>query len=161
RDLLVVEASRGYAEAGIGAEVPVGKGVIGVVARRRKSMRMGGVNLQRSYLEAAAPNHDGQAPPVPGLPDAASVVAIPLIKRDELIGVFQVESRTPAGFDDADMTLFEAVAGQAAVAIQNARYHDADQKRLEELRTANRSLTEWNQSSSRFVPHPFLAMLGR
>src|SRR5262249_45273682 len=36
-----------------------------------------------------------------------------------------------------------------------------DQKRLEELRAANLSLTEWNHSSSRFVPHPFLAMLGR
>jgi adenylate cyclase len=164
RDRLAVAASRGYPQSGIGAEVAIGSGVIGVVAKRRKLMRMGGMGLQRDYLQAAAvqkTERPTDAPTLPGLPDAASVVAIPLVSRDELIGVFYVESPKPALFDDRDLALIEAVASQAAVAIQNARYHESEKKRLDELSAANRSLTEWNEASSRFVPYEFLSILGR
>jgi adenylate cyclase len=163
RDVLVVAASRGYPQPGLGAEVPIGKGVIGVVAKRKKLMRMGGVAAQRDYLGAAAA-HEGAAAAaiaLPGLPDAASVVAIPLVKQGELIGVFYVESTRPAVFDDADQALIEAVAGQAAVAIQNAQYHAAELEHVARLEGANRSLTEWNASSRRFIPREFLAILGR
>src|SRR5262245_20722354 len=127
REVLVVAASRGYSPPGIGAEGPVGKGVIGVVGKRKKLMRMGGVTLQRDYLGAAASQHGTvrEAITLPGLPDAASVVAIPLVKRDDLIGVFYVESTRPAVFGDEAQVLIEAVASQAAVAIQNAQYHEA------------------------------------
>jgi adenylate cyclase len=171
RDVLVVAASRGYAHPGLGAEVPIGKGVIGVVAKRKKLMRLGGVATQRDYLGAAAAQEGAAAPAsanpaapsiaLPGLPDAASVVAIPLVKQGELIGVFYVESTRPAVFDDADQALIEAVAGQAAVAIQNAQYHAAELEHVARLESANRSLTEWNASSRRFIPSEFLAILGR
>jgi adenylate cyclase len=142
RGVLVVRASRGYSESGIGAEVEIGQGVIGVVAKRRKLLRMGGVSAQRGYLEASAQqtSHATPATKLPGLPDTMSVVAIPLVKGEELIGVFHVESADRAAFDDADQSLIEAVASLAAVAIQNA---------------------EWNESSRRFVPHEFLGILGR
>ncbi len=163
REVLAVAASRGYADSGIGAEVALGNGVIGVVGKRKKLMRMGGVTMQRRYIEAAGQqmNQGGEAVRLPGLPDAASVVAIPLVKRGELIGVFYVESTKPALFDDGDLALLEAIASQAAIAIQNARYHRAEKERLGELQRANASLTEWNESSSRFIPHEFLAILGR
>src|SRR5262245_27578704 len=55
RDVVTLAASRGYPESGVGAEVPIGMGVIGVVAKRKKLLRMGGVSLQREYVQAAAP----------------------------------------------------------------------------------------------------------
>ncbi len=163
RDVLIVSASRGYSDAGIGAQVPIGKGVIGVVGRRKKLMRMGGVSAQRSYIQAAAEQMEksGETIELPGLPDAASAVAIPLLTGEVLIGVFYVESTAPAVFDDDALALIEAVASLAAVAIQNARYHQAEKERLEELERANAALTEWNESSSRFIPYEFLAILGR
>lgn len=163
RDVLVVAASRGYPESGIGAEVAFGQGVIGVVAKRKKLMRMGGMAMQRNYLEAASQEleRSGGTARLPGLSNAASVVAIPLLKSGELIGVFYVESSKPALFDDRDQALLEAIASQAAIAIQNARYHQAEKERLEELERANASLTEWNESSRRFIPYEFLAILGR
>jgi adenylate cyclase len=162
RDVLVVAASRGYDQAGIGAEVPVGKGVIGVVGKRKKLMRMGGVKAQRGYMKAASgKGGDSEEVALPGLPDVDSIVAIPLLKGAELIGVFYVESERAAVFDDSDLALIEAIASQAAIAIQNARYHQAEKERLEELQRANESLTEWNESSSRFIPYEFLSILGR
>jgi adenylate cyclase len=142
RDVLVVAASRGYAESGVGAEVPIGKGVIGVVGKRKKLMRMGGLSLQRDYVQAAGQraNVDAKAVVLPGLQSPASVVAVPLVKRDELIGVFYVESTSMAVFEDRDQSLIEAIASQAAVAIENARFHE---------------------SSRQFVPHEFLRILGR
>jgi len=43
---LVLTASRGYEDSGIGVEVPFGQGVIGVVAKKRRMMRMGNVQTQ-------------------------------------------------------------------------------------------------------------------
>ena len=54
-------------------------------------------------------------------------------QQDDLIGVFYVESTRPAVFDDADQALIEAVASQAAVAIQNAQYHQAERQHVAEL----------------------------
>lgn len=162
-EVLVVAASRGYEATGVGAEVPIGTGVIGVVAKRRKLMKMGGVSAQRSYAEAsgASEHHDASVVGLPGLPDVASVIAIPLLKREELIGVFYVESAKLAAFDDHDLALVEAVASQAAIAIQNARYLEAEVERSEQLQHANQELVEWNAATSRFVPYEFLSIIGR
>src|SRR5688572_803546 len=40
-ETLKVTACHGYNDNGIGAEVKIGEGIIGVVAKRRKMMRMG------------------------------------------------------------------------------------------------------------------------
>lgn len=162
-DVLIVAASRGYETSGVGAEVPLGLGVIGVVGKRRKVMRMGGVSAQRSYAESMASDRDRAAPAValPGLPDVGSVIAIPLLNKDELIGVFHVESSKLAAFDDHDLALIEAVASQAAIAIQNARYVEAEVERSEQLQHANEELVAWNAATSRFVPYEFLAIIGR
>jgi class 3 adenylate cyclase len=128
-DRLRLAASRGYQPSGIGAEVAFGEGVIGVVARRRKMMRVGNVGASvayyrnvRSRLEAAgqvAPG--GELPVLPGLPDAQSQLALPLLVKDRLVGVLVVESARPNAFDELDEILLGIVGNQAATAIDNAR----------------------------------------
>ena len=56
---LVLAASRGYEDAGIGAEVGVGQGIIGVVAKRRRIMRMGNIQAQLTYLTAVPSQVEG------------------------------------------------------------------------------------------------------
>ena len=167
RGVLSVAASRGYPQSGVGAQVKLGEGIIGVVAKRRKLMRMGGILTQRGYMSAVRErvrDRDGvdvgSDVPLPGLADASSAVAIPLVGRDQLIGVFAVESERAALFDDEDLGLIEAVANQAGLAIQNARLLEAEKRRRAELEEANALLTTWNEASARFVPYEFLEMLG-
>jgi adenylate cyclase len=167
RDLLVVAASRGYPDSGVGATVKLGEGIVGVVAKRRKLMRVGGVIMQRTYASAmhqTLRESDGVAVGTevnaPGLANAASMVAIPLVGRDQLIGVFSVESEMAAVFDDADLGLIEAVANQVGLAIQNARLLRAEKERRAELEQANARLTTWNEASARFVPYELLEILG-
>jgi len=168
RALLTVAASRGYPESGVGATVKVGEGIIGVVAKRRKVMRLGGMGFHRSYMSAVreqmreGSEAEAEAPVValPGLPNARSVVAIPLIGRDELIGVFTVESEKAAVYDDTDLELLETVASQAGLAIQNAGLLQSEKERRAEVEAVNARLTAWNEASARFVPYEFLQILG-
>ena len=49
---LSVLSTHGYDDKGIGAKVAVGMGVIGMVAKRKKLMRMANMGMQRSYMQA-------------------------------------------------------------------------------------------------------------
>jgi len=126
---LRVFASRGYANAGTGAAVHFGEGVIGVVAKRKKIMRVGNIGQSISYLLAVraqmqeAGQLDAVQAPVklPGLPNVESQLAIPLLVKDRLIGVLAVESSKSNAFDELDEVLLNIVANQAATAIDNAR----------------------------------------
>jgi class 3 adenylate cyclase len=107
----------------------MGEGVIGVVAERRRIMRIGNIGASMRYLatvrarmEAAGQLDPGRPPTsLPGLRDAQSQLALPLTVKDRLVGVLAVESRTPSAFDELDEVLLRIVGNQAATAIDNAR----------------------------------------
>ncbi|MEI7032562.1 SpoIIE family protein phosphatase [Streptomyces pratensis] len=55
---------------------------------------------------------------------AHSYLAVPLIARNEVIGAFDLlRARNPAPFDADDVLLARELAGRAAIAIDNARWH--------------------------------------
>lgn len=153
-DSLTVVASRGYEDQPIGGKLPLGTGVIGVVAKRRQVMRVGGLRAKRAYASAVRREMEtsgqasqvGEVIPVPGLADAESQIAIPLLVRDTLIGVFSVESRNRTAFDEHDEDLVAIVANQAASAIHNARLYQAVEQRREELAEAHEHLQQLNET---------------
>ena len=128
-DALTVAAMRGHAQSGTGARVRVGDGVIGVVASRRKMMRLGHIGTSvryfltvRARMETVGEVTPGDPPmALPGLPNAQSQLAIPLLVKDRLVGVLAVESPRPNAFDELDEVLLGIVGNQAATAIDNAR----------------------------------------
>ncbi len=80
-----------------------------------------------------------------------NLIAVPLIYQDKVIGVLEVinrKDRSPFTADDS--SLLEAFAGQAAVAIQNARLYTLTDKalsdRVEELSVMQRIDRELNAS---------------
>jgi class 3 adenylate cyclase len=122
-DVVKVAASHGYVDKGTGATVPFGQGVIGVVAKRRKLMRSVGMQYQMVYARAVGQGMQQKAEQVslPGLQNVKSQLAIPLIVRDELIGVYAVESEQVNAFDLLDEKILLIVGNQIGSAIQNAR----------------------------------------
>lgn len=54
---------------------------------------------------------------------ARSELAVPLMTKDKVIGVLNVESDQPGGFDQSDVDVLQSLANQAAVAIENARLY--------------------------------------
>jgi hypothetical protein len=124
---LYAVASRGYGEGGIGAEVGVGDGLIGTVARERCILRVAGVGAELRYGRAirASVHRAGGARtlspeiPLPGLVEAQSQLALPLVAGDRLVGVLAVESRKPAAFEEWHEAYLEIIASQVALAIEN------------------------------------------
>ena len=140
--LLRVAAIHGHGDKGIGATIPIGKGVIGTVAQRRKIMRIMGLRTRRRYVQSAT-GSDIEA--LPSLDDADSQIAIPLQVKDKLVGVYVVESDKATAFNALDEEILTIVSNQVAAAIDNAAAYN----NLQQLAEAN----------SRFVPREFLNLL--
>jgi hypothetical protein len=123
---LVTLASRGYGETGIGAEVAVGEGLIGTVARERRVLRISGLDQELAYGRAVRRellSSPGTRPlaaeiPLPGLPDARSALVIPLAVRDHLVGVLAAESREPVAFDEWHEAYLEVLGNQIALGLE-------------------------------------------
>ena len=137
---LVTIASRGYAENGAGSEVEFGAGIIGTVAEARQPIRIAG--LLRELLYASAVRARAQAAgvcprdrqiPLPGLPNPESQLGIPLLLRDELVGVLCIESDKPYRFHEEDRAYLEVLGGYLAIAIQNAQLRERSEESEEPL----------------------------
>lgn len=70
------------------------------------------------------------------LPDTRSEAAIPLRSRGQVIGALNVQSRLPGAFDTETIAIFQTMADQVAVAIDNARLFTESQKALEAVQQA-------------------------
>jgi transcriptional regulator with GAF, ATPase, and Fis domain len=145
---LKVVASRGYEGQSVGGRVQVGTGVIGMVARKRQLMQVNNLGHQRAYVaaqrremeKAGQQSQLGEAIPVPGLPNAESQIAIPLLIRADLIGVFSIESPRPRSFGEHERDLVSIIANQIASAIHNARLYEQRRLAAAALEEANASL---------------------
>ncbi len=77
--------------------------------------------------------------PNPLLPDTRSEMAVPLLVGNKIVGVLDLQSRQPGALNEDLLPAFEALAGQLAIAIQNAQLlAEADLARGEVERQARR-----------------------
>jgi len=78
-----------------------------------------------------------------------------LVKEDTSIGVLElINKRDESNFHDRDLAMLEAFAGQAVVALENARLHEHLQARNRELHEAMRELQE---TQEQLIPKEKLA----
>jgi diguanylate cyclase (GGDEF)-like protein len=102
--------SRGSAPTVGGA--PVRCGIASWVLETKSSRRIDDLR----QLPAASPVHGDLIEA-----DSRSVMAVPLIVEDHVVGVLGVQSRQPAAYDDHRLSVLATIAQQTAVAIENAR----------------------------------------
>ncbi|HVK72498.1 MAG TPA: GAF domain-containing protein [Kofleriaceae bacterium] len=133
---LVAVASHGYGDAGIGAEVRIGEGLIGAVAARRQLLRIACVGTELRYGRAIRDDlhqHTGAARsereiPLPGLPDAGSQMAVPLLVQDRLVGVLALEHREALTFAQWHEAFLQVLANQIASGIDRMADRDDDDR---------------------------------
>ncbi|MGH9133790.1 MAG: GAF domain-containing protein [Ilumatobacteraceae bacterium] len=128
---LVTVASRGYETGGAGSEVALGEGVIGMVGARRQAMRIGNLQRMLSYartVRRSAAERDRPADEIqlPGLLDARSQLAAPMIARSELVGVLAVESSTALAYDVIDERALTIAAQLVAAAVEREQLAASD-----------------------------------
>ena len=96
-------ASLGYPASGVGAEVALGEGLIGVAAREAIPVRINYRTGDYTY-HAALYVADPASPriPLPVLANPHSQIAVPLVHGERLVGVLYAESEQNAFFSHAD-----------------------------------------------------------
>ncbi|MCD6162275.1 MAG: SpoIIE family protein phosphatase [candidate division Zixibacteria bacterium] len=98
----------------------IGQGICGWVAKTGQSLVLNDVSKNKQYIQMR--------------PETKSEIAVPLISRDKVIGIFNVESDLLNAYTDSDLNLLETFASQAAVSIERAILYEQamEQKALEE-----------------------------
>ncbi len=107
KKMLEVRAAVGYANNVYSIRIPIGSGITGWVAARRKTLRINNVLQDTRYIEAS--------------PNTRSEMAIPLLYRSELLGVLNVESELLSAYAENDEELLGTLGGSLAAIIANAR----------------------------------------
>lgn len=122
---LYTVASCGYATSGVGSEIEMGEGVIGVAARERTPVRIGHMTsaylysrAMRSSLHANVPDIEPATDiPYPGLTEPHSQLAVPVLSAGRLLGVLFVEGPNDLQFSYEDEDMLVALAGHLGAAI--------------------------------------------
>ncbi len=70
-------------------------------------------------------------------PNAISILALPLIVRERVVGVLEIASDKPDPFSTDAIGLLSVFSGQAAIALENARLYSTDLRRMRQIEIIN------------------------
>jgi sigma-B regulation protein RsbU (phosphoserine phosphatase) len=108
--------------------VPLGQGIIGQVALTRKSLLVNDVSQSGDY--------------VPVNPAVRSELAVPLIAKNRLIGVMDLESEEADYFQPEHLHVLTLTASRIAQAIENARLYTRISRQARTLEVLNEIAVE-------------------
>jgi two-component system, NtrC family, sensor kinase len=144
-----------------------------VAALRERRVRMGETHLGRAaVLRAPVHVEDVQQDPAM-IPDVIggllegihAVLAVPLLREDKVVGGLVIRRRTIGGFAPTIPTLLQTFAGQAVLAIENARLFQELAARGEEARrartAAETALADLRRAQDRLIQAEKMASLGQ
>lgn len=122
---LYTVASRGYSLSGAGAEVDVGEGIVGTVAANGQAMRLTNMArdlimsraIQKSIDESRGELYSELDIPLPGLENALSLMAVPLLVKGQCLGALYIESDQIMAYYDEDLDAASSVAQNLAMAL--------------------------------------------
>ncbi|HEX6821351.1 MAG TPA: GAF domain-containing protein [Candidatus Sulfotelmatobacter sp.] len=103
--------------------VKVGEGVTGLAAQLREPVLIDDVREDPRYIEA--------------IPNVCSELAIPLITKNRVIGVIDIEGREPRYFTEEHQRLLTLVASRMAAGIENAQLYTRTTKQARILLLLN------------------------
>jgi two-component sensor histidine kinase len=91
--------------------IPLGDGIVGKVAARGQPLIVANVQTDKRFLNRALAEREG----------LVSLLSVPLIVRGQTVGVFSSYTSAPHDFTPKEIELFQTLANQTALAIENAR----------------------------------------
>jgi sigma-B regulation protein RsbU (phosphoserine phosphatase) len=112
-------------------DIPLGRGLVGAAAAERRTIIAPDVQKDPRYIQVN--------------PETRSELCVPLIYKDKLIGVLDLENTRRNYFNEDNTRTVETLAAQIAIAIENARLYERIQKeerRLEQDLTMAREVQQ-------------------
>lgn len=103
--------------------IRIGKGMIGQVAQSGQEIVANDVTLEPRFLDSDL------------LPGTRAEASLPLKIEERVVGVLDVQSDHPGAFQEVDMLVLGALAGNIAIAVEDSRLYTALRRRAEQLTT--------------------------
>jgi sigma-B regulation protein RsbU (phosphoserine phosphatase) len=103
--------------------IKMGQGVVGQVAQERHAILVNDVRTAENYINAN--------------PGVRSELAVPLIVKNRVIGVLDIQSEQPGYFSPEHMRLLQLVASRIGGAIENARLYTRVARQAQTLEVLN------------------------
>jgi GAF domain-containing protein len=125
RNDLWMAAQRGVRESNIGGRQSLDTGIVGWVARNKHHLN----------VDVTEPPWNSQY--VSYIDDTCSELSVPLLEKEQLRGVLNIESVAHGGFPETDVRLLTALAEMAVIALQNAERYAAATEGRQRLRVLN------------------------
>jgi sigma-B regulation protein RsbU (phosphoserine phosphatase) len=103
--------------------IKLGRGVSGQAALHRRSLLVEDVTTHENYIDAN--------------PNVRSELAVPLVVKNKVIGVLDLQSETIGYFTHEHQRLLELVASRMAIAVENARLYTRVSRQAQTLSVLN------------------------
>ena len=103
--------------------IKVGEGIVGRAAETRRSILVNDVLKEPGYIQSLLP--------------VRSELAVPLITKNRLIGVIDLEAPWTDFFNDSHVNLLELLASRMAMALENARLYRRSVRQARTLQLLN------------------------
>jgi PAS domain S-box-containing protein/putative nucleotidyltransferase with HDIG domain len=126
---------RGFRGAAIQkTSVPIGEGSAGRAVRERRTISLPNLEMNTVFLRAEMVESE----------EFVAHYCTPLIAKGKVVGVLEVYNRTPLAAGQDWLGFFETLAGQAAIAVENARlFADLQKSNLELAMAYDSTLEGW------------------
>jgi sigma-B regulation protein RsbU (phosphoserine phosphatase) len=105
------------------SRIPLGQGIVGQVAQTRQAILLNDVSTVENYI--------------PANPCVRSELAVPLINKNKVIGVLDIESEEANYFRPEHLHLLTLTASRIGQAIQNARLYSRVTRQAQALEVLN------------------------
>jgi diguanylate cyclase (GGDEF)-like protein len=120
---LYIRSQIGWDEGQDKIRMPIGEGITGAAALKKQPVYAPDVSKDPRYFCSAKTTR--------------SELAIPLMVRDEVVGVLDCQSDRVDHFDSETIDLLTLFSTQASIALQNARLYSLEQQRARQLQAIN------------------------
>jgi signal transduction histidine kinase len=132
-DLVFTTVASPDAETLIGTRVPLSEGIAGWVMQERQPVLVDDVQHDSRFYD--------RIDTVTGM-TTQSLLAVPLIYKNEVIGVIEVVNKGEPKFKQHDLKMLEALTSSAAIAVENARLYQDLQDRIKTLQETQQQLIQ-------------------
>jgi sigma-B regulation protein RsbU (phosphoserine phosphatase) len=103
--------------------IKVGQGITGLAAKQREAILVDDVTREPRFI--------------PAVPNVRSELAVPLIVKNRVIGVINIEAEQPGYFQEEHKRLLTLIASRMAIGIENARLHTRTTRQARTLMLLN------------------------
>ncbi|GBE38895.1 sensor protein ZraS [bacterium BMS3Bbin08] len=122
---IYIEATKGLKEEAIGKVFFVtGEGIVGWVARELKYLAVENIREEPRFKDV----------PVTGASDFLSMLAVPIIRENKLVGVITLQTRGPYIYSQDEINLLTIISYNISSAIRNAKLYRSVKTQLDELK---------------------------